>query len=583
MENLQTPDAKSISNHVIDDLKQYSSRDLKHTKFYRCAKRSFTDEKIRSRRITAPLHTSEKAGMWSMSARCTPHSQVSPPTLKHEKKPTYSQREEAMDVIEYDDWLRQRKKMRHELSKMGMSEGYLARKPNLTPIESRLLERMRNARAVKRVKSAKTLVQVNITLTQEEIDERRRRRCTKALQIIEKHIKLKRMRLLDLFKSIDKDKSWTVTRDEFKLAIDRAGIALPGPVMNDLIFALDANNKNELDYRELAKALGEWKITKREVRKKLDLGVNEDLPGFNRRQGILIHSDEMGKTSATVFEQFRLINQLTTRRNTQSLLPQIATFLNSTGQPQHRQQQKERKTEKKIKRQNRVEVIKAITDHSKPSALTDENTADQLNQFRAKQLKEYYKIMELCKERSIIFSDALLEKALLYPADQSYEDIVNKKMISVPGDQLLSCKFAQIKPRLPSPDHTYKRSQSGKLLMDERKFYPAASLLDTAPTRVDLSTGKAYVSRKVDCWLTFEEYCKLTKNIARYRDVSGVKENAFWPGELLDKLRLYMDDEKNVYGANTAFRLVQTSVPAYPGYNSIESWPENESGYVMLP
>ena len=48
-----------------------------------------------------------------------------------------------------------------------------------------------------------------------------------AIQIIEKFLHEKKIRLLDLFASVDKDKDWKLTRDEFRLALQKVRNALP--------------------------------------------------------------------------------------------------------------------------------------------------------------------------------------------------------------------------------------------------------------------------------------------------------------------------------------------------------------------
>lgn len=45
-----------------------------------------------------------------------------------------------------------------------------------------------------------------------------------AIGIIEHFLHEKKMRLLDLFASVDKDKNWRLTRDEFRLALQKVSI-----------------------------------------------------------------------------------------------------------------------------------------------------------------------------------------------------------------------------------------------------------------------------------------------------------------------------------------------------------------------
>ena len=44
-----------------------------------------------------------------------------------------------------------------------------------------------------------------------------------AIRVIERFLQRKKMRLLDLFASVDKHKNWKVTRDDFRKAIQEVG------------------------------------------------------------------------------------------------------------------------------------------------------------------------------------------------------------------------------------------------------------------------------------------------------------------------------------------------------------------------
>ena len=45
-----------------------------------------------------------------------------------------------------------------------------------------------------------------------------------AIGLIERFLREKRMRLIDLFSATDKDKSWTLTRAEFKAAVQQVSV-----------------------------------------------------------------------------------------------------------------------------------------------------------------------------------------------------------------------------------------------------------------------------------------------------------------------------------------------------------------------
>lgn len=57
---------------------------------------------------------------------------------------------------------------------------------------------------------------------------------------------------MDLFAQADKDKNWVVSRQEFRNIIRSWRIPLTDVDLEDLILALDRDNSDALDYRELA-------------------------------------------------------------------------------------------------------------------------------------------------------------------------------------------------------------------------------------------------------------------------------------------------------------------------------------------
>ena len=73
-----------------------------------------------------------------------------------------------------------------------------------------------------------------------------------ALAVIQEYLGHKRLRLLDLFAQADKDKNWAVSRQEFRNIIRSWKIPLTEADLEDLIIALDRDNSDALDYRELA-------------------------------------------------------------------------------------------------------------------------------------------------------------------------------------------------------------------------------------------------------------------------------------------------------------------------------------------
>ncbi|XP_069499555.1 EF-hand calcium-binding domain-containing protein 12 isoform X3 [Ambystoma mexicanum] len=92
-------------------------------------------------------------------------------------------------------------------------------------------------------------------------------------------------------------------------------------------------------------------------------------------------------------------------------------------------------------------------------------------------------------------------------------------------------------------------------------------------------------TRDKKCWTTFEEYRKMSRNLKRkFAHQCPIPENnAFWPGHLLDKLRIYLPNMTPTPG-NALFYYAKPKKAIYPAkYNNDRSWPMSDQGYVIYP
>ncbi|ESO82326.1 hypothetical protein LOTGIDRAFT_134763 [Lottia gigantea] len=123
--------------------------------------------------------------------------------------------------------------------------------------------------------------------------------------------------------------------------------------------------------------------------------------------------------------------------------------------------------------------------------------------------------------------------------------------------------------------------------MDSRQTYRSGKQVLQNITKEELSTGTALIRTKVDTWMTFEEYERLTsKHAGKYRHHNRKTDpNAFWPGQLLHKLRLCMppyDSAPQLHPTGPIFTSVRPTRKTNPGYdNDISYWPVSNTGYMQ--
>lgn len=209
-------------------LKFFKQRDLPHVKHYKAAVKIFGGPPRRTRVIEAPpMETplKHKLGLYFNVKPPPP-----PPILngsiklpeeqvKEATKEEKAKNEELEKTANYKNWIQKRQELRGNLNSIGLNEGVLARKTDKTELEQRVEAKFKADRTkkpetpppVEETPSPKPPPDVP-TMTVPPPD---------GLQILDKFLSLNRMRLLDLFRISDKDKSWSLSRTEFLNAVSQ--------------------------------------------------------------------------------------------------------------------------------------------------------------------------------------------------------------------------------------------------------------------------------------------------------------------------------------------------------------------------
>ncbi|XP_046561164.1 EF-hand calcium-binding domain-containing protein 12-like [Haliotis rubra] len=627
----------------------FQQRDLRHVKGYKAAVRIFGGPLSRKRIIVAPpMETPMKHRLGIYQNRKSPPSAVTlnselqpqtPPEIKPSEEEVEAQKErEKCD--EYQKWISDRKKLRQDLNSIGLNDKWLQGKAQKTVLETRVMNRMKDEKSVKPgepvIKEPR-----RSTLTQAPPVPVMKIPSPHGLQILDEHLHKKRVRLLDLFRLVDKDKNWAVSKDEFAKCIEEAQLDITEKELEDMVISLDSDLTDEVDYSELAKGMLRWKKERRE-KKREQMSQNSGSSSNRSRSGSPATSRGGRSPSSSSKNSHRIQGDVTMgqqpvdraieRTMTAEGRPTSNRSSNSSERsrggastPQYlepppgdtRLEQMILSSEEAMvdlrkhdhvvlarshskrkssgsKRDSSVSpsppssVIKighkAIDNHSLVSTLGGE-VGEMVNRFRQLRLKEYYDVVRMCEEKGVPLTQPVLERVLLYPPDLPPGSI--KRRVSQPGQKLLSTRFATSPkpPRAPLEvrhKDKMKRSKSGQLMIDSRHIYPRGSNVTQSVSRETLSTGRALISRKIDCWMSFEEYEDLTSHLAvRYKQLHGnVDNNAFWPGHLLNKLRLCMPTPND--GSQAVFYNTKQQKRSNPGYhNDLQTWPVGPEGHVM--
>ncbi|XP_071960308.1 EF-hand calcium-binding domain-containing protein 12-like isoform X2 [Antedon mediterranea] len=564
---------------IEEQLQFYKQRDLSKTKNYGTVLRIWGQPRSRRRVIIAPPmnEVSGREMMGRQSAkylkplvREPKNMQLVDRALSEIEKAEKHQNELKERTEIFHKWLGDRKQLRESLDQMGLDEKWLMTKEK-TPLEQRVYNQMRDARLATMNTIKKTVEESSSS--EEEIFPKIKRPLPEAMEILSKYLSRKRQRVIDLFSRADKDKNWTISNDEFRKCLKEAKIEMAPQLLKDLIESLDKDNSGEIDYKELAGGMKEHQKGMRYHKTKQALSTSPALtlvPPTDRIPSAVSGSSPSSCGSLHLdVPPTEITEQIT-------LAPD--TLIEKRKREKHF-----KKSRKSSSRSDKVKTnILAIDQHSRKSTLEGE-TGESIDRFREDRLKEYHQVLKLCKKHDVNLTPKLLQQALLYPGDQPHKSI---KLKSSPG-QLLSSNFSnppetvKHSTKTTDPDKIHV-SSTGEMLIEARHAYPLREEVMREGRLMTLSSGKAYVSRKVDCWMTFEEYTELTRHLSkRYISMTQSDDpSVFWPGHMLDKLQLYLPRHKDT---QSIFSSTHQSKRSNLGYNNdLNSWPIDSNGYVKM-
>lgn len=160
----------------------------------------------------------------------------------------------------FKGWVEQRKALRKGIESIKFDGTWILNKRDKTQCEERVMERsnpLQNSRLYSRKISSKRKSDNQKFLRSAHIDMLPliESPLPMALAVIADYLKENRLRLIDLFVKVDRDKDWFMTRNELKEQFKRIAIPLPDPQLDELVTMLDVNNDNQLSYKELSRGI----------------------------------------------------------------------------------------------------------------------------------------------------------------------------------------------------------------------------------------------------------------------------------------------------------------------------------------
>ncbi|EDV29013.1 uncharacterized protein TRIADDRAFT_52466 [Trichoplax adhaerens] len=405
----------------------------------------------------------------------------------------------------YTSWLQNRMTMRTNLNNMGLNESWLSSK-HKTELETRVL---RKTRKQKIANTESFLISSEKTSNPPSLpDDSEADALFPILQRIASYLRRTKLRPLELFASVDKDKNWQISADEMRNVVRKYKFPILNEEVDFLLKALDVNGDGEIDYREFINGLKQFQNEARERSRSTTTSL------------LSLLSEEGDKTANEIFETSS--NQDGSQKLT---LPSpsdrhISIILDNTPEEKQLKDKRSRKEAKLrvIEEENYKEL------YQKATRTTITGEVKEAVYLKKKQLlEEYNKAIELCRQGNVLFSKELLKRATC------------KGDIRQGGTDLISYN------QLMGIKKKAKKVTKPKLSGIER-IYPPKRYVTPSKDSMKLSTGLAEIQCKTDCWMTFEEFEKIIRDIPINKFlVDRPRHDSFWPGQIVSKVRLYLD------------------------------------------
>ncbi|XP_077132843.1 EF-hand calcium-binding domain-containing protein 12 [Ranitomeya variabilis] len=553
----------------------WRERDLAQTRFFRAACRTFGPPKSRTRRIFAPsmekleAERQEFKGETNVDSRGLHKSQADGSRVMEEPSPA---------ARSLSDWILDRKNLRSQVDNMGDVEKWLQGKSELTDLEKRVRKKMVERREESRASRDDTgdvdeEVSASKSAQRSRVTPSIQQPSPEALAIMADYLHQRRLRLVDLYNQTNKRKKKEISSHDLKSVRKEAMIPISDLQFDDLVVSLGIKHPNHVNYKELS--VGRhlwWKNTRAErksgglvthdkaqwfpppgdARHEASVSVTLDGSFFSRCRSHPPHSAP-SDSSKSHFLQVPPISL-------DEMRPLSYEDMEEIGKNYRERRRRAQSNTRLLEWLEQCRLVRsgnaAIDGHALPSTLGEE-AAERVEKFRRQGLQQYYQILKLCQARGVPLTETLLERALLHPGDKLICESKEHLQLRQPGTALRPKRTTR---RATSPE----AARTGKTMRsspESGRIFSAKSE-DKEEEVSRISVGEApyppqeyvkWVKRKVrgkkkdrtetlKCWTTFEEFEEMSRTL-RHRfphSFCTSDDNAFWPGQMLEKLRIYL-------------------------------------------
>ncbi|XP_055269510.1 EF-hand calcium-binding domain-containing protein 12 isoform X2 [Moschus berezovskii] len=452
-------------------------------------------------------------------------------------------------------WLRQRLKMRKGLESFGDVERWLQNKASLTLSEAKVLCDIHKEQPVARLPSQ--LAMSRDTAKKSQRPSRRQvpqLRLPKppALSTLYSYLHCRKIKILELFHTVDRG-GHQISREEFIMALKAIGVPLKNQEVEDIVIYLSSLGKhNSITMDNLASTYKQWSLAQQQTT------LTAAKEGYRSSKGRWAQSPS-SKQKATVPPEAPRMDLLTapTVDTEMEARPMTLEEMEDAGKHYRDRKRREKLALPSIEYTEQCRLVrsgnKRFDEHCLPTTVHGE-MEDILNRSRVDTFLVYLQCWKVCEAHGLPLTEDILMRALMYPGDK----IIFQK------DQMRPIR------------------QPGGYYSDFKPFSANLALLRPQGVPVPVAQKPDKKMPKKIKKISFKEFEEFTRKLKEKKPSSPqlTHPNFFWPGHLLDKLRLYLPTVTTDRSL-AIFSCVQQRPHVYSAtYHPNRWWPIKDVNYV---
>ncbi|XP_040595205.1 EF-hand calcium-binding domain-containing protein 12 isoform X2 [Mesocricetus auratus] len=452
-------------------------------------------------------------------------------------------------------WLSQRAKLRRQLETFGDVKKWLENKPHITPSEAKVLLMIRQEQrapidAITSTRKPKGQAPrpVYNSLPQLRLPK------PSVLADLYSYLRSRKIKILEVFNRVEHGENQLISREEFIMALKAIGVPLKNQELEDIIIYLGSLGKqNAITTDALANTYKQWSL----AQQRSTLPTAKEYYKLTGKRASLKHTQQ--KQQAVPAPQPPKMDLLTVPEVDTKMegRPMTEEDMEDAGKRYRERRRRCKLCFPSIQYMESCRLVRSGTkpfdEHCLPSTISGD-TEMLVNRARRDAFLVYLRCWELCEAYGLPLTEDILMRALLYP-----------------GDKIISLN-EEVRPI----------RQPGGYYVDEKIVYSLSGfgiqgLYMLGEKKPDKKTSKKLKK------MHFQEFEEFTGKLKakKLSGLSSTHPNHFWPGHLLDKLRLYLPTVATDK-SQAIFSYVEHKCHAYPTTrHSKEWWPMKDWAYMI--